>query len=306
MRILVLGGTGFIGSHVVQGLLDDGHYVKVIDRTLKYRHPNYPQQIEYIQADYADSFVMLEALAGIDLVIHLVSSTVPGTSNLDPVADIQTNLVNSVKLLTAMNQADVKRIVYFSSGGTVYGNPEKTPISEDAATHPISSYGITKLAIENYLYMHQELYGLKPVILRISNPYGPRQGHLGSQGVIGTFLTQIIHDQAIKIWGDGSVIRDYIYIEDVVSACTSVINSEITGVFNIASGNEYSLLDIVHEIEKCTDKRADIVFEEKRGFDVKKVVLDTTLAEVKLNWTPKYSLKEGIKLHHEWIIKSSK
>lgn len=305
MRILVLGGTGFIGSHIVDELLNNGHHVRVIDRTLKFRQSNFPNQIEYIQADFGDSLVMLEALIGIDLVVHLVSSTVPGTSNLNPVADIQTNLINSVNLFKAMNQSNVKRIIYFSSGGTVYGNPKNTPISEDAPTHPICSYGITKLAIENYLYMFQVLYGLQPVILRVSNPYGPRQGHLGSQGVIGTFLKQVMQGQAIKIWGNGSVIRDYIYIADVVSACTAVINSEITGVFNIGSGEVHSLVDIVSEIEMCTGKRANIIFESKRGFDVKKIILDTSLAQEKFNWLPKHSLKDGMKLHYEWIINSS-
>jgi UDP-glucose 4-epimerase len=305
MRILVLGGTGFIGSHIVDGLLKDGHYVKVIGRTVKYKQSNFKNKIEYIQADFGDSLLMLEALTGIDIVMHLISSTVPGTSNFDPVADIQTNLVNSVRLFIAMNQANVKRIIYFSSGGTVYGNPDKTPIPEEAPKHPISPYGITKLAIENYLYMYQELHGLKPVILRVSNPYGPRQGHLGSQGVIGTFLKQVMQGLNIRIWGDGSIIRDYIYISDVVSACIAAVNSEVTGTFNIGSGEEYSLLDIVHEIEVCTGKRADIIFESKRGFDVKKVVLDISRAKDRLNWAPRYSLRDGIKLHYEWLIDSS-
>lgn len=306
MRILVLGGTGFIGSHIVDELLNHGHYVRVLDRTLKYKQGNFPSQVEYIESDFSNYFVILEALTDIDIVMHLVSSTVPGTSNLNPIADIQANLVNSVELFKAMIQANVKRIIYFSSGGTVYGNPEKMPISEDAPTHPISSYGITKLAIENYLHMFQELYGLKPAILRVSNPYGPRQGHLGSQGVIGTFLKRVMQGQSITIWGDGSIIRDYIYIADVVSACTALINSDITGVFNLGSGDGYSLLEIVSEIEVCTDKRAETIFESKRGFDVKKIVLDTSLAQEKLNWIPKYSLSDGIKLHYEWLVNTGK
>jgi len=297
VRILVLGGTGFIGSHIVDALLDEGHVIKVIDRTLKHINKEFPQRIEYIQSDFSDSLVLLEALMGIDAVIHLVSSTVPGTSNLDPVADIQSNLVNSVNLFKAMQQAGVKRIIYFYSGGTVYGNPAQLPILESHPTHPISSYGIIKLAIENYLFMHQELYGLKPIILRLSNPYGPRQGRLGSQGVIGTFLRLIMQGQPIKIWGDGSIVRDYIYISDAVSACMAALNLEQGGIFNIGSGEGDSLLDIIKEIELCTRKSADIVFEPSRGFDVKSVVLDASLAKEKLNWEPKYSLRQGIDLH---------
>jgi len=301
MRILVLGGTGFIGSHIVDALLNEGHTVKVIDRTLKHINTQSLHRIEYIQSNFSDSLVLLEALIGIDTVIHLVSSTVPGTSNLDPVADIQSNLVNSVNLFKAMQQAGVKRIIYFSSGGTVYGNPSQLPILESHPTHPISSYGIIKLAIENYLFMHQQLYGLTPVILRLSNPYGPRQGHLGSQGVIGTFLKLIMQGQPIKIWGDGSIIRDYIYISDAVSACMSALKLEQGGVFNIGSGQGDSLLDIIKEIEHCTRKEADVVFEPSRGFDVKSVILDTSLARAQLDWKPEYSLQKGIELHCKWL-----
>lgn len=301
MRILVLGGTGFIGSHIVDGLLASGHHVKILGRALKYTHSQYFNLVEYIQADFGNSPAIFEALKNVDIVIHLVSSTVPSSSNLDPVADIQSNLVNSVKLFNAMHEVNVKRIIYFSSGGTVYGNPTQTPIPESHPTHPISSYGITKLAIENHLFMQQELYGLQPIVFRLSNPYGPRQGHFGSQGVIGTFLKKIIDGKVINIWGNGSVIRDYIYISDAVSACMKTIDSDLTGTFNIGSSYGHSLLDIVKEIENCTNREAEIVFEKQRGYDVKEVVLDTTFAQKELNWQPKHTLQEGIKLHYEWL-----
>lgn len=302
VRILVLGGTGFIGSHIVDALLASGHHVKILGRTLKYTHSEYPDLVEFIQADFGDSLAVFEALTGVDIVIHLVSSTVPSSSNLAPVADIQSNLINSVKLFNAMHEMNVKKIIYFSSGGTVYGNPTQTPIPESHPTHPISSYGITKLAIENHLFMQQELYGLQSVVFRLSNPYGPRQGHLGSQGVIGTFLKQIMDGKVIKIWGDGSVIRDYIYISDAVSACMKAVDSDITGTFNIGSSCGHSLIDIVKEIEACTKRKAVIVFEKRRSFDVKEVVLDTTFAQRNLQWLPRHTLQQGIKLHHEWLV----
>ncbi len=301
MHFLVLGGTGFIGSHIVDALLEDGHYVKVIDRTLKYTQNKFPHRVEYIQADYGDSFILAEALIGIDSVIHLVSSTVPGSSNLDPIADIQTNLVSSVKLFQSMIHAGVKRIIYFSSGGTVYGNPNQIPIPETHPTHPICSYGITKLAIENYLFMLQQLYGLNPIILRPSNPYGSRQGHHGAQGVIGTFINQIMNEQSINIWGDGSVIRDYIFITDLVNACLAAINSETNGTFNIGSGRGYSLLEIINEIEQCTQKKAHVNFDTGRSFDIAEMILDSSLAKDKLAWKPEYTLQQGIQLHYDWF-----
>ena len=306
MRVLVLGGTGFIGSHIVDALVDSDHHVKVVDRTLKYIQTKNPQSVQYTQADYSDSFILSEALLGIDIVIHLVSTTVPGNSNLDPVADIQSNLVNSVKLFQAMKHADVKRIIYFSSGGTVYGNPSQIPISENHPTHPICSYGITKVAIENYLYMFQELYGFKPTILRPSNPYGPRQGHHGAQGVIGTFMNQIMTNHDINIWGDGSVIRDYIYISDLVDACLAVVNSDVQGTFNIGSGCGHSLLDIIGEIERCTQRKSQVNFDHARCFDVNEMVLDSKLAKNKLAWSPKYTLQQGIRLHYDWYKSAHK
>lgn len=304
MHLLVLGGTGFIGSHIVDALIDNGHHVKVIDRTLKNTQNKHPHLVKYIQADYGDSFILSEALIGIDIVIHLVSSTVPGSSNLDPVADIQTNLVNSVKLLQAMHHSNVKRIIYFSSGGTVYGNPGQLPIPESHPTHPICSYGITKLAIENYLFMHQELYGLRPIVLRPSNPYGPRQGHHGSQGVVGTFINKIMSNQPITIWGDGSVVRDYIYISDLVDACLAAINSTLQGVFNVGSGHGYSLLEIINEIEQCAQRKAQVHFEPKRNFDIKEMVLDSSLSKEQLSWSPRYSIQQGVSLHYDWYINS--
>lgn len=306
MRVLVLGGTGFIGSHIVDALLTSGHHVRVLGRSFQDRWNRYFSLVEYIQADFGNSIAVTRALEGIDLVIHLVSSTIPSSSNLDPVTDIQVNLINSIKLFNSMREVGVKRIIYYSSGGTVYGNPINIPMTENHPTHPISSYGITKLAIEHHLFMNQQLYGLQPVIFRLSNPYGPKQGHLGSQGVIGTFIKQIINGENIKIWGDGSIMRDYIYISDVVLACMRTIDLNITtGTFNIGSGLGYSLIDIIKEIESCAATKAEVIFDKKRDFDVKKVVLDNTLAKNSLNWFPKYSLRQGIRLHYEWLSKGN-
>jgi len=218
MKVLVLGGNGFIGSHVVDQLLAAGHKVRVFDRSAeRYRDPI--KQVEYRLGRFDDTFQVAEALQGMDAVCHLISTTVPGTSNLDPVADVKNNLINTLNLLEQMRKKGLRRILYLSSGGTVYGNPESSPISENHPLKPISSYGIVKVAIEKYLFMYQQLYGLQPVILRPSNPYGPRQGHAGVQGLIGTLLARAFSGETLEIWGDGSIVRDYMHVSDLARLC---------------------------------------------------------------------------------------
>ena len=176
MRALVLGGSGFIGSHLVDALLADGQRVRVFDRQPD-RFRDALTGVDYRFGSLADVSDVAEALAGVDVVFHLVSTSVPSTSNLDPVADIEGNLVTAVQLLDQMTRLDVRRIVFLSSGGTVYGNPGTSPVTETDPLRPICSYGVVKVAIENYLFMYQDLHGIEPVILRPSNPIGPRQGH---------------------------------------------------------------------------------------------------------------------------------
>ncbi len=247
MRILVLGGNGFIGSHIVDALHKRGDRVRVFDRfPNNYQPPK--QGIDYRLGEFSDTAALAEALHDIDVVYHLISTSVPSTSNLDPVADIQGNLIATVQLLQQMVRLKVDRVVYLSSGGTVYGNPTINSVPESHPLNPICSYGVVKVAIENYLHMFSELHGLKPTILRASNPFGPRQGHVGVQGVIPTFLKRLIDNDPLQIWGDGSVVRDYIFIDDLVRLCLLAAEEEAVGVFNAGSGCGSSLKEIVESI----------------------------------------------------------
>ncbi len=291
MRVLLLGGTGFIGSHILDRLISDGrHDVKALTRSKEL------PGIQHCRGNFNNPSDIVAALEGVDVVIHCITTTVPGTSNLDPVADIETNLINSVNLFQLMFKANVKRIIFLSSGGTVYGVPSKLPIPENHPKQPICSYGIVKLAIENYLHLFKDTYGLSPVILRPSNPFGPRQGRLGMQGVISVFMDRILKNEPIDLWGDGSIIRDYIYISDLVDACMLALDSTVEGVFNIGASVGHSLNEIIALLEKTTGRRAIIEYKAGRGFDVKQVVLDTTSAKKNFQWQPKYSLEEGIQL----------
>ena len=300
MKVLVLGGNGFIGSHVVDHLLAAGHKVRVFDRSPeRYRSPL--KRVEYRLGSFDDTFQVAEALQGMDAVCHLISTTVPGTSNLDPVADVQSNLVSTLGLLEKMRKKSIHRILYLSSGGTVYGNPESSPISENHPLHPISSYGIVKVAIENYMHMYQQLYGLEPVILRPSNPYGPRQGHTGVQGLIGTVLARMLADEPLEIWGDGSIVRDYIHVSDLARLCVTALESKKCGVFNAGSGEGHSINEVITLIREVVDHELQVTYLEGRSFDVKEVVLDISHAEAQFGWKPEVPLADGIRDQLQWL-----
>lgn len=190
MKVVIFGGGGFIGSHVVDQLLENGHELRVFERPRvdPYRSFSTDEQIEWITGDMLSVHDVSEAISGMDAVLHLVSFTLPKNSNDDIIYDIQTNLVSTIQLLNAILAHRVKKIVFISSGGTVYGAPQYFPIDEMHPTNPLVSYGITKLTIEKYLLLFQHLYGIKSVNLRVSNAYGPRQRLGTSQGAAMVFL----------------------------------------------------------------------------------------------------------------------
>jgi UDP-glucose 4-epimerase len=301
MRALVLGGSGFIGSHLVDALLADGHRVRVFDRQPD-RFRDALAGVDYRFGSLADGSDVAEALAGIDVVFHLVSTSVPSTSNLDPVADIEGNLVTAVQLLDQMTRLDVHRIVFLSSGGTVYGNPGRSPVAETDPLRPICSYGVVKVAIEHYLFMYQDLHGIEPVILRPSNPIGPRQGHLGVQGVVPTFLRRLLDGDSIQVWGDGSVVRDYLDVTDLAALCVQAGNSDVVGVFNAGSGIGTSVNDVLSLIESVTGRKADVHYQAARSFDVQRIVLDSDLALRTFGWSTAIALDESVRRLWDWLV----
>lgn len=291
LKILVLGGAGFIGSHIVDCLKREGHFLRVLDRQ---PHQLDLTNVEFVTADISDVLAISEALVGMDAIIHLVSTSVPSTSNKDPISDVNGNLINTIKILELMRQSDVKRMIYFSSGGTVYGLPKLTPMSEHHPTEPICSYGIVKLAIEKYLQMYAKLYGFTTTILRPSNPYGPGQRHIGVQGFIGTCISNGLKNQPVTIWGDGSVIRDYLYIQDVALATLAALNAEKTGIYNISSGQGYNLNQVAEYVERALETKIELIYKQKRDFDVPEMVLANDKAEQELGWKPLINLEMGI------------
>lgn len=305
MKALVIGGSGFIGSHLVDKLLAESLQVRVYGRAGE-RFRSTPLEVDFRQGDFNDTTSLAEALVDVDVVFHLLSTSLPSTSNLDPVADIRDNLIGTVRLLELMRDAGTTRMVYLSSGGTVYGPPQITPVPEDHPERPISSYGIVKSAIEKYILMEQYLHGLQPVILRASNPYGPRQGHGGIQGVIGTFLQQIAEGEPIHIWGDGSIVRDFIHISDLADLCVKCATADVTGIYNAGSGEGVSIREIIDIISAVTARDIHPEYKPGRGFDVPRVVLDISKICTATGWKPTTRLEDGIMETWQWILTQKK
>jgi len=235
----------------------------------------------------------------------LLSTTVPSTSNLDPIADVNGNLVNSLRLLQLMVQKNIPKIIYLSSGGTVYGIPECVPIPETHPLRPICSYGVVKVAIENYLHMFHELHGLQYVVLRASNPYGERQGHAGVQGVIGTFMQKILAGDQIEIWGDGRVVRDYIYVGDLAELCVIAGRPEKVGVFNAGSGEGTSINELINKLTSVTGMNLTYVNRTGRGYDVPRVVLDIGSTVSNFGWLPSTTLDHGLITTWNWFLEGA-
>ncbi|VVO65944.1 NAD-dependent epimerase/dehydratase family protein [Pseudomonas fluorescens] len=304
MKILIFGGGGFIGSTIADRLLADGHSLRIFERPRvePYREFATTEVVEWVTGDLMSQHDVNEAIDGMDAVLHLVSTTLPKTSNDDPVYDVQTNLVATLQMLNAMVEKRVRRIIFISSGGTVYGEPNYLPIDEKHPTDPQVSYGITKLAIEKYILMYQHLHGIKATVLRVTNPYGERQRVETAQGAVGVFLSRALKNDSIQIWGDGSVTRDYVYVSDVAEAFALALKYEGShSVFNISSGTGVSINELIERIETVVGGAIDKKYLPGRPYDVPVSVLDNALAAQELKWTPKVSLEDGLQLTSAWM-----
>src|SRR5688572_12776944 len=234
--IMVLGGLGFMGRHLCRDLAQHGYRVRVFDRvsaapTLT---TTFEEQVEIFEGDISRPEEVLAAIADSGVVINLVHTTVPGSSMADPEYDVVSNVAGTISWLRQLGKTKVRRLLYVSSGGTVYGVPETVPITEDHPTNPINSYGITKLAIEKYTAMFCRMFGLDYRILRPSNVYGPGQRLNVGQGVIGVLASRALAGKPLEIWGSGENLRDYLFIDDLTKALIALISDDgPQHVFNI-------------------------------------------------------------------------
>ncbi len=304
-RCLVIGGNGFIGSHVCEYFLELGHEVVAFDTSRDFAalQPLRCARLHLLSGDFLNRVEVKAALEGVDWVFHLATTTTPATSCRNMIFDVQSNVIASIGLFEEALEAGVEKVLFASSGGTVYGRPPLNPVPEDVHHDPLVSYGITKLMIEKYGALFQALHGLRVIALRIANPYGPRH-RSATQGVIPIFIRRILAGEPIQIWGDGRVVRDYIYISDVVEAFLQAVEYEgAEQVFNIGTERGISLNDLVTLLRRLSGRPVSVEYLPARPFYVPEIVLDISRAARELGWQPKVSLEEGLARTWEWYLK---
>lgn len=296
---VVLGGGGFIGINLCRRLADSGHRVRAFGRQCPF--PEALDGVEWFQGDFSDASALAAAIETFDVVYHLIHGATPQSANLDMAGDVQRNLLGSLGVLEICRKLGVTRLVFTSSGGTIYGCPQQIPTPETAPTDPITAYGISKLAIEKYLELYRHLYQVDCRVLRVTNPFGPFQTAIKNQGVIASMISRALRDEEIEIWGDGSVVRDFIFIDDVVDALVATARDQGDArIYNIGSGNGHSLREVIVSIEALLGKELNIQWKPARRLDVPVSVLAIDRARDLLGWTPKTRFEDGLRSTIQW------
>lgn len=293
----VFGANGFMGRNLVRRLAAGNHSVRAVSRRFDLsRRIECPERVEFVEADIRDPLAMATSLEGLDTVVQLVSTSSPASQNRHAAFDIQENVIPHVAFMQAAVAAGVRRYVFASSGGTVYGPGCMTPTPEDAPTNPICSHGLTKLTIESYLRMHAAIDGLEIVILRIANAFGPDQAFRKGQGLIPAALGRVTQGLPVQIVGNGMAVRDYVFIDDVVDAFEAALTltNAAGGTFNIGSGQGRSVIDVLDAIEHELGMPIHRVRVPDRLTDTAVSLLDITAAADMLGWYPRTDFRTGL------------
>jgi len=303
-KALILGGCGFLGSHVAEGLLESGYTVRIFDKVkVDTKNINHIiDDLQMMEGDFTNEKNVAQAIKGIDYIFHFIGTTLPETSTENPVYDLESNVISTLKLLNLAAQEKIKKIILSSSGGTVYGVPQTIPISEDHPTNPTSAYGISKLMIEKYLALYHLTKGLDHVIFRIANLYGERQNPHSIQGAIAVFLGLAKEEKPITIWGKGDITRDYIYIKDAVPALINAVQTNNQRrVFNLGSGKGTTLNELIAVIKEVTGRAVKVTHTGKRAIDVPINVLDISRAREEFGFLPHTTLLDGVRNTWQWL-----
>jgi UDP-glucose 4-epimerase len=293
MKILVTGGCGFIGSHIVDAYVAKGHEVAVVDDLSTGTIDNLNPKAKFYKEDINGNIEKIFREEKFELINHHAAQINVRTSVDDPIYDARVNVLGTLNLLHHATKFAVKRFVYASSGGAVYGEPAEYPIKESEEPYPLSPYGASKVAAEKYIITFANLYNLQHVILRYSNVYGPRQIIKSEAGVISIFIHRILKNEPCTVYGDGKQVRDYVYVGDVVDANMSALNCN-SNIFNIGTSVEASVNDLINVFSSILKK--DIVHEHvaPRPGEVFRNVLDYSRANSEIGWQPRIELKAGI------------
>lgn len=292
---VVIGGNGFLGSYLVESLVERGHEVTVFDRFSHDPVVPFPEPVRLVTGDVSDVAALRKAFEGAHTVAHLASSSTPIDSRDDPTADVRLNLASTVAMLQAAVDSGVERVVFASSGGAIYGDQPVFRVTEEAVPLPVSPYAIGKLAIEGYLRYFRAEHGLDSVSLRISNPYGPRQRPHRRQGVIPIFLERIREGRPIEVFGDGSMVRDYVFVSDAARMFAAVLDTSAQHrVYNLGSGEGTSVAALVELCGEVTGREVEVVRVPTPPTFVDKIVLDVSRFTSEFGVSASVGLRDGI------------
>lgn len=304
MRILVTGGAGFIGSHLSEHLVAEGHAVTVLDDLSTGSEINVPAGARLERVDLREGEAVRRAVAAAEpeVVFHEAGQSDVRVSTREPERDAAVNVIGAVHLLEACVSARVRKVVYASTGGAVYGEPERLPVTEDHPVRPISQYGISKHTVEHYLFLYRHLHGLDYTVLRYPNVYGPRQSPRGEAGVISIFARAALRGEPVQIFGDGRQTRDYVYVTDIVAANIEVLGRTGGGeVYNVGTGAGVSVVEIKDGVARALGR--DVVYKHlpPRPGEVSHIALDGRRFSTATGWRPAVSLDDGIRRTVEYV-----
>lgn len=294
MKVLVSGGAGFIGSHVTEELLKHNYTVVVVDNLSTGLTGHIPKNIKFYHYDLNDpKMELVFEKEQPDMIIHLAAQASVTISMNDPYLDFLTNAAGTLRLLVLAKKYKVRKLL-FSSTAAVYGEPSYLPVDEKHPANPTSYYAQSKFSAENYISLYNTLNDLNCCVLRFANVYGPRQNPAGEAGVMSIFINKLLAKEQVTIY-DGGQTRDFIYVKDVAAACRLAIESECKGVFNISSGRETTINDVYRLISNVLNVKGSPIYKSLRLGEIERSVLANDQAKLKLNWSPRYSLNEGLK-----------
>ena len=302
MRILVTGGAGFIGSNVVDGLLARGHDVAVFDDLSSGRREFVDPRATLFEGDLARPEDVERCIAEFrpEVVDHHAAQIDVRKSVSDPIHDARTNVLGSIGLLQSCSRHAVRKVIYASTGGALYGEGRQLPATEDHPVNPEAPYGISKHTVEHYLYLWKLLHGLDYTVLRYPNVYGPRQNPHGEAGVNAIFIGMMLHGERPRIFGTGEQVRDYAFVGDIVAANVLALDRGAGQMFNIGTGVGTSVLDIVRTINEVLGTRIEPILEAARAGEIQRIYLDASRAKADLGWVPTVSFREGLKRTIDW------
>jgi len=296
MRILVTGGAGFIGSHVVDAYLQEGHDVSIIDNLSTGKKKNINSKSRFYKLDICSGEVEKVFAEGrFDLVNHHAAQIDVRKSVADPVFDAKTNIIGLLNILQNCIRHGVKRFIFASTGGAIYGEQEEFPAKETHPTNPLSPYGIAKLSGEHYLFFCKNTYGLDSTVLRYANVYGPRQDPHGEAGVVAIFAQKLLRGEQPVINGDGMQTRDFVYVGDVARANVLALSYNGGGTFNIGTGKETTVRQLFRQLVDICGVKAEEIYGHPKNGEQKRSVIDFEKAKKTLGWSPHVFLEEGLK-----------